>query len=169
MNHKHVSTKHFHRITRRAEMTDPFSAITGVLGILSSVITLSNTVTRFVDDFKEASNEIRCLSRDIHQFFSVVRSLDIALREQIVKDIVESDEAILDMISNLAGPLHNCRTILTELMVRGIQLNPPEGKGCTGFGSLKWSLVTKGEVRSIQLRLEATKSTLISAQIAVSM
>ena len=49
-------------------------------------------MTRIVDDFKEASNEIQCLSRDIHQFFSIVRPLDIALREQIVKDVVESDE-----------------------------------------------------------------------------
>ncbi len=131
-------------------MTDPFSAVTGVRGILSSVITLSNTVTRIVDDFKEASTEIRCLSRDIHHFFSTVRSLDIALREQIVKENVESDEAILDMVNNLAGPLDECRTILTELMVRGTRLNELDGKGCTRFGSLKWSLVTKGEVRSIQ-------------------
>jgi hypothetical protein len=96
-------------------MPDPFSAIAGVLGILPSVIGLSKAVTEIVDDGREASNEIRCLSKDIHAFFSIVRSLDIALREQDVKDIVESDAAILDMISNLADPLQNCHAVLTDL------------------------------------------------------
>ena len=38
-----------------------------------------------VDNVKKASHEIRCLSKDIHAFFSLVHSLDIALREQDVR------------------------------------------------------------------------------------
>jgi hypothetical protein len=152
-------------------MADPFSVIAGVLGILSSVIATSKAVTEIVNDVGEASNEIRCLSNDCHAFFSIVRSLDIVLREQDVQDIVRSDAAILDMISNLVDPLRNCRAVLTDLMVKmRKQAKLPEAKGsCMGFESLKWALFTKGEVRSIQSRLETTKSTLNSALDAVKL
>jgi hypothetical protein len=62
-------------------MADPFSVITGVLGILSSVIATSKAVIEIGSDVGEASKEIRCLSKDCHAFFSIARSLDIALRE----------------------------------------------------------------------------------------
>jgi Fungal N-terminal domain of STAND proteins len=152
-------------------MADPFSVITGVLGILSSVIATSKAVIEIVSDVGEASKEIRCLSKDCHAFFSIVRSLDIALREQDVQDIVESDAAILDMISNLADPLRNCRAVLTDLMVKMRKhTKSSEGKGSgINFGSLKWAVLAKGEIKDIQLHLETTKSTLNSALDAVQL
>lgn len=152
-------------------MTDSFSVVTGVLGILSSVIATSKSVTETLNDISEASNEIRCLLEDCHAFYSVVRSLDIALREQNVQDTVGSDPAILDMISNLADPLRNCRAVLTDLMVK-MRKQPrlPDGKGSSmSLGNLKWALSTKGEARNIQLRLETTKSTLNNALDAVKL
>ena len=99
-------------------MTDPFSSIACFLGTLSSLQAISQAVLEIVDDIRNASHEVRCLSRDIHAFFTLIRSLDIALREQDVKDIVENDEAILYQIHSLAESLRNCRDVLTKLMVK---------------------------------------------------
>ena len=70
-------------------MADPFSAIGCVLGMLSSLITISQPVIKILDDVKYASGDIQCLSRDIRAFFSVGRFLDIALREQDVQYVIK--------------------------------------------------------------------------------
>ena len=95
-------------------MADPFSTVGCVLSILSSLSAISQDVKNIVDNVKRASHEIRCLSRDIHAFFSPVHSLDITLREQDVKDIVERDGAILSQIRGLKESLGNCRDVLTK-------------------------------------------------------
>ena len=79
-------------------MADPFSTVGCVLGILSSLSAISQDVKNIVDNVKRASHAIRCISRGIHAFFSLVHSLDITLREQDVRDIVERDESILSQI-----------------------------------------------------------------------
>ncbi|KAK0515444.1 hypothetical protein JMJ35_001478 [Cladonia borealis] len=148
-------------------MADPFSSIGSFLGILSSLLTISQAVIEIVDDVRNASHEIRCLSRDIHAFFSLIRSLDISLREQDVRDIVASDEAILYQIHSLEESLRNCRDVLTKLMVKHEEFKK---KGdCMGFRKLRWAIFTKGEVRSLQLPLEIMKSTLNGALNAVTM
>jgi hypothetical protein len=75
------------------------------------------------------------------------------------------------MIRNLADPLRECRAVLTDLMVKmGKHAKSSKGKGSgINFGSLKWALFTKGEVRDIQLHLGTTKSTLNSALDAVQL
>ena len=148
-------------------MADPFSSIGCVLGILSSLGAISQAVIKIVDDVRKASHELRCLSRDIHAFFSLARSLDIALREQDVRNIVESDEAILYQIQSLEESLRNCRDVLTKLMVKHEEF---EKKGDSmGFRKLRWAIFTRGEVRSLQLPLEIMKSTLNGALNAVTM
>lgn len=151
----------------RRAMADPFSAIGCVLGILTSLITISQPVIKIVDNIRKAPREIQCISRDIRAFFSIVRSLGITLREQDIRDIVESDRAISDQICNLEEPLRNCRDVLTDLMVKHEGF---EQKGALrGFRKLRWAIFTKDEVRSIQSSLEPMKSTLNSALNAVTM
>ena len=99
-------------------MADPFSTVGCVLGILSSLGAISKAVKSKVDNVKGTSHEIRCLSRDIHAFFPLVRSLDIALRDRDVRDVVERDGAILFQICDLKESLRNCRDVLTQLMVK---------------------------------------------------
>ena len=148
-------------------MAEPLSSIGSFLGILSSLLTISQAVIEIVDDVRNASHEIRCLSRDINAFFSLIRSLDISLREQDVRDIVESDEAILYQIHILEESLRNCRDVLTKLMVKHEEFK--KKWGCMGFRNLRWAIFTKGEVRSLQLPLEIMKSTLNAALNAVTM
>lgn len=148
-------------------MADPFSPIGCFLGILSSLQAISQAVIQIVDDVRNASLDIRCLSRDIHAFFSLIRSLDIALREQDVRSIVESNEAILYQIHGLEESLRNCRDVLTKLMVKHEEFR--KKNDCMGFRKLRWAIFTKGEVRSLQSPLETMKSTLNSALNAVNM
>ena len=60
-------------------------------------------------------------------FFSLIHSLDITLREQDVRDIVERDGAILSQIRGLKESLGNCRDVLTELMVKHEKLQTEGG------------------------------------------
>ena len=148
-------------------MADPISAIGCVLGILSSLITLSQPVIKLVDDVKNASSEIQHLSKDIHALFSVVRFLDHAVREREVRDIVESEDAISYQIRSLEYPLRNCRDVLMSLMVKYEALGK---KGVLiGFRKLRWAVFTKNEARSILIRLETMKATLNCALNAVTM
>ena len=148
-------------------IADPFTSIGCVLGILSSLLDISQAVLEIVDDVRIATHEIRCLSRDIHAFFSLIPSLDIALREQDFRDIVESDEAILYQIHSLKESLQNCRDILTKLMVKHEKFEKIGNS--MGFKKLRLAIFIKGEVRSLQLPLETMKSTLNSALNAVNM
>lgn len=122
---------------------------------------------KIVEEVRRASSEIRCLSTDLRAYFSIVRSLDIALREQDIGDIDQSVGAIFHQIRNLEDPLRNCRNVLTGLMVKHEE---SEQKGALmGFRKVRWAIFTKGEVRSIQLRLDTMKSTLNSALNTVTL
>lgn len=81
-------------LTLWAVMASSFGAFGCVLGVLSTLITFSQLVIKIVDDVGKVFCEIQHFSRDVRAFFSVVRSLDIALREQDIRDIVESERAI---------------------------------------------------------------------------
>ena len=148
-------------------MADPFSTMGCVLGILSSLSAISQAVKCMVDNVKNASHEIRCLSQDIHAFFSLVHSLDIALREQDVRDIVERDGASLSQIRDLKESLRNCHDVLTKLMVKHEEFEQKGDSMC--FRKLRWAMFTKDEFRSLQLPLETMKSTLNAALNAVTM
>ena len=148
-------------------MADPFSTVGCVLGILSSLSAISQDVKKIVDNIKRASHEIRCLSRDIHAFFSLVHSLDITLREQDVRDIVEKDGAILSQIRGLQESLGNCRDVLTKLLVKHEKIQLKGDAPC--FRKLRWAIFTKDEVRNLQLSLETMKSTLNAALNTVTM
>ena len=148
-------------------MANPFSTVACVLGILSSLGAISQAVKSIVDCVKSASHEIRCLSRDIHAFFSLARSLDIALRERDVRDIVERDGALLSQIHDLKESLRNCRDVLTKLMVKHEKFQQKGHSTC--FRKLRWAIFTKDEVRSLQLSLETMKSTLNAALNPVTM
>ena len=152
-------------------MADPFSIVAGVLGIANVAVQSSKVFLELVNDIKGGPAEIRSVSRDVHAFYAIVFSLNVTLKEVNIKNVITCDEAMVNMIGNLAGPLENCQVVLGELMVKTQkQLKPRlESKGFRmGTIGLKWCLFTKSEIRGLQLRLEAAKSTLCSALDAVT-
>lgn len=152
-------------------MTDPVSIVTGVIGIATAAIQSSKVFFELVNDIKGGPAEIRSVSRDVHAFYAIVFSLNATLKEVNVKNVITCDEAMVSMIGNLAGPLENCQVVLGELMVK-IQKQFKPGLESKGFRistrSVNWCLFTKSEIRTLQLRLEAAKSTLCSALDAVN-
>lgn len=152
-------------------MTDPFSIVAGVIGIATATIQSSNVFFELMNDIKGGPAEIKSVSRDVHAFYAIVFSLKATLKEANVKNVITCDEVMVNMIGNLAGPLENCQMVLGELMVKiQKQLKPHlESKSFRmSTESVKWCLFTKGEIRGLQLRLEAAKSTLCSALDAVT-
>ena len=151
-------------------MAETISTIGCVLGILASIVTLSQTATEFVDDARSASSEIRCLSHDVHAFFAVVCPVNIALREEGVKDVVDGDAAMRDMFNNLADQLRHCQLVLTSLQIKMRERLPrADRRTSIALTSLKWALYLKTDIANVQLLLERTKSTLNNSLNAVTM
>jgi Fungal N-terminal domain of STAND proteins len=152
-------------------MADPFSIIAGVLGITTAVIQSSEVFLELVNDIRSGAEEVKAVSEDVHAFYAIVSSLHATLREVDVKDAIACDEILLTTIGNLALPLENCRVVLGELMVKikqQLQPFPDDKRFRINTKSLKWSLFTKSEIRTLQRRLEATKTTLCSALDAIT-
>ena len=147
-------------------MAEPLSIFSGIVGISAAAIKASKEVFELVDAVRGGPEEIRSISRDLHAFYSVVFSLNVSFKQKDVRDVISSDEAMVEMIGNLIGPLENCQIVLGALMVK---IQKCDKWARMSLTSLKWGLFTKSEVRDLQVRLEATKSTLISALDTITM
>ena len=152
-------------------MADPLSIIASVVGTATAVVQSAKALFELVDDIKGGPQEIKSISQDARAFYAVVFSLNVALKEEKIKDVVGGDEDMVEMIRNLQSPLANCQMVLGELMVKmQKRMKPsPDGKGFQiSVNNVKWALYTKSEVRDLQSRLEAAKSTLDGALGAVT-
>ena len=153
-------------------MADPLSIIASVVAITAAAIRSSKTLFELVDDIKGGPEEIKSISRDTHSFYSIIFSLNATLEDTSIRDAVSGDDAMLEMIGNLTRPLSNCEAVLVELMVK-IQKQLKLGSDGRGnrmsATNVEWGLFTKSEIRGLQLRLEAAKSTLNSALNGISM
>ena len=153
-------------------MADPLSIFASVLALASAAVQSSKAIFELVDDIREGPEEIRSISRDAHSFYSVVFSLNAALGDARIRETISGDDAMLQMISNLTSPLSNCEAVLARLMIK---MQKQLKLGSDGRGdrmrltSVKWGLFTKSEVRGLQQRLEAAKSTLNGALNGISM
>ncbi len=146
-------------------MADPLSIITGIAGIATAAHQSSKALFELIKDVKGYSEEIKAVSRDVHAFYSITYSLNVMLKEEVIIDAIGGDEAMLEMIMNLSNPLSNCRTVLGELMLKlQKHLKAASDENCRMTStSLKWGLFTKGEVKTLQSRLETAKATLNTA------
>lgn len=152
-------------------MADPLSIIAGVAGIATAALQSSKALFELINDIQGCSEEIKAVSRDVHAFYSIKYALNAILKEEAVRDAIGGDQAIIEMIRNLSGPLSNCQAVLGELMLKvQTQLGADsDGKRSRmSSANLKWGMFTKGEVRTLQSRLEATKATLNSALDALT-
>ena len=150
---------------------DPLSIIAGVASIATAAIQSSKALYELVDDIKGGPEEIKSISRDAQAFYSVIFSLRLALADEDVCNVIRDDTALVQMIENLQRPLSNCQVVLGQIMVKlqGRLKSRPGGKGyrMSALG-LMWGLFTKGEVRELIRKLDATKATLDTALSAVT-
>ena len=152
-------------------MTDLLSIIAGVLAIATATIQSSKRICELVSDIRECPKEIAAITRNAQAFCTVLSSLSALLRDDDVKEIISGDDIMFDMIENLKDPLEHCRLVLEGLTVKIQKHTKPNVNG-KGFrlnaAYLKWGILTKGEIKDLQLRLESTKSTLNGALDALT-
>lgn len=147
-------------------MADPLSTIASVIGVAAAVVQSAKILFGLVDDIKNAPEEIAALSRDAHAFCSIVFSLQLSLSEDEIQNVVGQDRTMTQMVENLRSPLANCQKVLGQLMVKiqGGLKRTDEGTGWRMSSiNINWGLFTKGEIKDLMVRLEATKSTLDNA------
>lgn len=153
-------------------MADPLSITAGVVGIATATINTAKALCAIIDDIKDGPGDIESVSRDAHAFYSIIFSLLATLKEDKVRHVVERDVAMVEMIRNLYRPLPHCQALLGELMVQ-IQKQLKWSTDAQGsrriFVIVNWTFFTKGKIRALQVRLEASKSTLCSASNAFSL
>ena len=167
LQRKSLSYKTF--LYKLAIMADPISIIAGIVSISGAAMQSSTAFLNVMREMRSTFDEIRSVSRDVHAFYTIVLSLSAALEEGNVRDMISDDENIIEMIGNLAAPLNNCQIVLSKLLVKVTRQLKPAAKGSRSLSrDMKWILFTKNEVRDLQQRLEATKSTLGSALSAIS-
>lgn len=152
-------------------MSDPFSIIAGVISIATVAAQSSQALSNLIDNIREAPREIRAVARDVHAYRSIVSSLKIAVEERDVKSAVSGDAALVEMIGNLSYPLNTFEEALQSLVSRML----------IGFGrsesnafrkstlNVKWGFFARKEVKELQSRLEAAKSTLNAALETITM
>lgn len=82
-----------------------------------------------------------------------------------------NDDTILEMARGLRDPLSNCEMVLEELVFKlqkQLKLTTNDTGDWTGTTSAKWRLYVRNEVKDLQSRLEAAKSTLNTALSGVA-
>ena len=147
---------------------DALAIISGVIAVSGAAIGASKSLLDIVDTIKNAPEEITAIAKDTRAFSNVVSSLETALRDHQVKEVLHGDPSMTELVEKLKEPLQNCSTILSQIKPR-IQkyLKPANGGGSQinkrGF---KW-FFARQEVKECMTRLEATKTTLDSALTSI--
>jgi len=153
-------------------MADPLSITAGVVGIATATINTAKALCAIINDIKDGPGEIESVSRDAHAFYSIIFGLLATLKEDKVRHVVERDDAMVEMIKSLERPLSLCQALLGELMVqiqKQLKRSTDAQRSRIIFVVVSWTFFTKGKIRALQFRLEASKSTLCSASNAFSL
>lgn len=147
---------------------DPLAMISGVIAVAGAAICASKSLLDLVDTIKNAPEEITAVSKDTIALFNVVSSLETALRDYQVQNVVEGDPNMAEMVERLREPLQNCSTILGQLKPRiKNRLKLANGGGFqVRNGRFMWHFSRRG-IKEYMSRLEATKTTLDTALTSV--
>ncbi|KAL8674291.1 MAG: hypothetical protein Q9168_001284 [Polycauliona sp. 1 TL-2023] len=140
---------------------DPLSIIAGVLGIAAVAAQSSKALYEMIDAIRAAPNEIKTISRDTSDFYTIVYSLELSLNDPKITAIIAEDDALTTLIANLRSPIGNCSSVLGQLMTK-IQsfVKPLDGERYRmSSNDLKWYFGRK-EILELTERVEATKQTL---------
>ena len=152
-------------------MTDPLSIITATINIAAAVISSSKAINEFVSSIRDAPNEIKLVARDVQALYPVV-SWCAFMREKEIRELVSTDESLMETVVNLRKPLGNCEYVLGRILVKLERLPYRRSNGVRVIDvcslGIKWALFEKGEMRDLKVSLEATKETLHFALTTLS-
>lgn len=152
-------------------MADPIS----ILGLVLAIAGAASTLLELLKNIREGPEEIKTISKDAHCIAAIVSELQAILENARNREIIDGEDAMLQMIDYLKIPLSNCQEVLDKLVKRVSKLQKKSRPGSEGradrtrFPNIKWGLSIKSEVRQIQLQLEAAKSTLNTALSGITL
>ncbi len=126
-------------------MADPFGITAGVIGVLSSLITLSMRINDFRKDVQDAESEIRQLTHEVDDLTLILKQLEDAKARGKLPGNLTND--LVTLLQRL-----NTAVIETELHLKGAA-----GKKLRGA---YWAFTGKSQCNQLCRRLESYKSTL---------
>ena len=149
-------------------MADPFSVVLGVITISTAALQCSKALYELLDNIREAPEQIIVISRDAHAFYSVVCSLDSALRDEVINSVLENDGSLTTLVGNLEQPIRNCSKTLGQMMAKiQAHVKTSEKNGLKFSLDLKWYFTKRG-VKEGMDRLGHDKATLDTALSALT-
>lgn len=133
-----------HGANRRSNMVDPTSITTGIVGILSSLTTLSMRINDLRKDFKGAADEINQLTREVDNLRLILKRIDEQNPLQIPPNLANELPSILSTL--------NTSIVETDILLRKVSQKK--------FRSAYWAFSGKKECTELCKKLESYKSTL---------
>jgi hypothetical protein len=127
-------------------MADPFSIVSGSIGLIASITTLSIQISNFYSDFGDAARDMDALNRQLTSLCSIL------LRIQHDPAVLSLPESFLRELANM---IQACEDVIAEMTVM-------IGKKVTlsSWRKISWALNGKSNMAEKQAKLEAHKSAL---------
>ena len=151
-------------------MADPLSVIASVIAVGSLAAQSFRAFYQLIDAIVDAPNDICALSRDAQSCYAIIASLNSALLDQEVRATIEGDVPMMEVISNLENPLHNCLVTLDQMRLKLLTSLKPVG-GCSRFRlssvALRWWL-NRSRFKDSMDRLGQNKATLNVSLAAIT-
>jgi hypothetical protein len=125
---------------------DPLSILTGVLGALTSLTTLSMRINDLRHAVQEASTDLQLLTQEVTALTLILKQLEEAKRQgKLARTLTRDLDKVLQGLNKSA--------IETELFLSGIQTRKLKG--------VYWAFTGKTQCVQFSRRLESYKSTLV--------
>ena len=144
-------------------MSDPVSLVLCVVAITIHAVQTSKALLEFIADIRCAPGNIKAIYKEVHALYDVVFSLHVVLKDQDMQTIISGDKALMNTVEGLTKPVNNCRAILGQLSekLERLHISCTESRNVlSSFVAVRWSLVSKNEIRRLQQNLEAEKLTI---------
>ena len=129
----------------------------GVNGVAGAAVKSAQALCDIVDTVRRAPKEFTAKSKDPHAFQEVVSSVQIALRDSSVENVILGDRRLTSLVQNLEHPLKNCLMALGQLKPRIQPYLKATKDGGTKISSVdvSWYL-NRRDIAECRSRLEAT-------------
>lgn len=124
---------------------DPVSITVGVIGLLSSLSSLSTKINELRTDFHDADSDMTQITHEIGHLSQILKRLEDAWKRGLLNQSLQTD---------LSGVLHRLQTIVieTELHLKRAAARTLRG--------VHWAFSGKKQFQQFCRRLESYKSTL---------
>ncbi|KAI9788922.1 MAG: hypothetical protein M1816_006487 [Peltula sp. TS41687] len=146
-------------------MAEPASLVIGVVALTVQAVQATKALLALGLDIRGAPGDIKAINKEVHDFYNVIFSLNLALKDQEVQAAISGNKILLETVASLNKPLNNCQAIVGQLSVKLERLRNSglESRARPSFTGVKWSLVSKNEIRKFQQRLQSEKITISMA------